>query len=84
MKAGLTPAETLRAATWNAAEWLGQLESLGSIERGKLADLVVLDANPLVDIRNTMKIRAVVANGQLFNRAMLDGMLKDAARKARE
>jgi imidazolonepropionase-like amidohydrolase len=50
-------------------------DSLGSIEPGKLADLVLLDANPLEDIRNTQKIRAVVADGRLYRRPDLDQLL---------
>jgi imidazolonepropionase-like amidohydrolase len=50
---------------------------LGSIEPGKLADLVLLDANPLEDIRNTQKIRAVVADGRLYRRADLERLLAD-------
>ncbi|MGH8167831.1 MAG: hypothetical protein ACREQ1_11360, partial [Woeseiaceae bacterium] len=49
--------------------------SLGSIEPGRLADLVLLDANPLEDIRNTQKIRAVVGDGRLYRRADLDQLL---------
>lgn len=50
-------------------------DSLGTVEPGKLADLVLLDANPLEDIRNSQKIRAVVANGRLYRRADLDRLL---------
>ena len=50
-------------------------DSLGTIEPGQLADLVLLDANPVADIRNTQKIRVVVANGRLYRRADLDGLL---------
>ena len=50
-------------------------ESLGTIEPGKLADLVLLDADPLQEIRNTQRIRAVVADGRLFRRADLDQLL---------
>jgi imidazolonepropionase-like amidohydrolase len=82
VEAGLSPSQALQTATWNAAKWQGRLESLGSIESGKLADLVLLDANPLDDIRNTKKIHAVVANGTWFDRARLDAMMATAKRKA--
>jgi imidazolonepropionase-like amidohydrolase len=75
VKAGLTPLETLRTATLNPARVLGLASSLGSIEAGKLADLVLLDANPLADIANTQRIRAVVADGRLYRRADLDRLL---------
>ena len=52
-------------------------DSLGRIEPGKLADLVLLDANPLADIHNTQKIRAVVADGRLYRRADLDRLLAE-------
>src|SRR5207244_5453779 len=72
VKAGLTPMDALQAATRNAANYLGMLDSAGTIEKGKLADLVLLDADPLADIRNTKKIKAVVVGGKFVNRAMLD------------
>jgi hypothetical protein len=75
VEAGLSPLEALRTATVNPARVLGLDESLGTIEAGKVADLVLLDANPLVDVRNTQQIRAVVANGRLYTRAELDGLL---------
>ena len=75
VEAGLTPLAALQAATRNPARVLGLADSLGRIEVGKLADLVLLDANPLEDIRNTQKIRAVVADGQLYRRADLDQLL---------
>jgi imidazolonepropionase-like amidohydrolase len=74
-EAGLTPLEALRAATLNPARVLGLSDSLGTVEVGKLADLVLLEADPLVNIRNTQRIRAVVANGRLFRRADLDRLL---------
>ncbi len=78
VEAGLTPLEALQAATVNAAEFLGVKETLGTIEKGKSADLVLLDANPLEDIRNTQKINAVILNGRLFDRQALDQMLDRA------
>ncbi len=69
---GLTPMETLRAATLHGAEIVGLAQDLGSIEPGKLADLVVLDANPLEDIHNTNTVRYVVKNGEVFEGSTLD------------
>lgn len=75
---GLTPLAALQAATLNPAKFLHGTDSLGTIGSGKLADLVLLDANPLADITNTMRIRAVVANGRYFDRAALDRLLTAA------
>ena len=72
---GLTPLEALQAATLNPAKMWRATDSLGTVAVGKLADLVLLDANPLTDIANTMSIRAVVANGRYFDRAALDSLL---------
>jgi len=69
---GMTPHEVLRAATLHGAEYLGLDRDLGSIETGKLADLVVLDANPLEDIRNSTAIRYVMVNGRVFDGATMD------------
>lgn len=63
---GLTPHEALRAATMCGAEALGYSQDLGSLEPGKLADVLVLDLNPLADIRNTKSIRYVMKNGVLY------------------
>lgn len=79
VEAGLTPLEALRTATLNPARVLGLAGSLGSIEAGKFADLVLLDANPLEDIRNTQEIRAVVADGKLYRRAELEQLLAKIA-----
>jgi imidazolonepropionase-like amidohydrolase len=73
--AGLPPLDALRAATINPARYLGREAEMGSVEKGRLADLVLLDANPLEDIRNTRQVRAVVLNGRFFDRAQLDAML---------
>jgi imidazolonepropionase-like amidohydrolase len=84
VQAGLTPMEALQAATRNPAQFLNQLDDRGTVERGKLADLVLLDANPLNDIRNTRKLRAVVVNGRLLKKADLDALLDAAETAARE
>jgi imidazolonepropionase-like amidohydrolase len=81
VQAGLTPAEALRAATLNPAKYLGREGSLGTVEVGKAADLVLLDADPLAEIGNTRKIRAVIARGRLFDRGTLDTMIKAAEHK---
>jgi imidazolonepropionase-like amidohydrolase len=70
--AGLTPMQALQAATRNPARFL-HVEA-GTIEVGKRADLVLLDANPLDDIRNTRRIDSVVLDGTLFDRSRLDAM----------
>ncbi len=81
--AGLTPLEALQTATLNPALALHATDSLGTVEAGKLADLLLLDADPLADIWNLTKIRAVVANGRYYDRAALDQLLADAERAAR-
>jgi len=63
VEAGLTPAEALRAATVSAARAIGREGDLGSVAAGKLADLVVLEASPLADVRNLARIEAVVKDG---------------------
>jgi len=73
--AGFSPMEALQSATLNPARYLGREPDMGTIETGKLADLVLLDANPLDDISNTQKIRAVIVNGRYLNRDTLDAML---------
>ena len=69
---GWQPLEVLRAATLHGAEAIGYAQDLGSIEPGKLADLVVLSADPLKDIQNTSKIRYVMKNGELYEGDTLD------------
>jgi imidazolonepropionase-like amidohydrolase len=73
--AGFTPMEALQTATLNPARFLGKEKELGTIEKGKLADLVLLDRNPLDNIANTRKIAAVIVNGRYLPRAELDKML---------
>ena len=65
-RAGMTPFEVLKAATLDPARFLGLADSLGTIEVGKVADLVLLTANPLADIRNSSRAEVVLANGRLF------------------
>ncbi len=85
VEAGFTPMEALQAATRNPARFLGEQDSRGTVERGKLADLVLLDANPLEDIRNTQRIDAVVLNGRYLPREALQKLLAGAeAAAARE
>jgi hypothetical protein len=76
--AGFSPAEALRAATLEPARYLGMEASAGSVAVGKLADLVLLERNPLTDIRNTQAIVAVVQNGHYLDRRALDALLVEA------
>lgn len=78
VKAGLTPMQALQTATRNPARFMGREHDLGTVEKGKLADLLLLDANPLADISNTRKLYAVIYRGRLFPRAELDQMLSQA------
>lgn len=75
VEAGLNPLEALQAATINPARFLGKERDFGSIAQGKIADLVLLEANPLEDIRNTTRISSVVTNGRLLDRNVLDKLL---------
>jgi imidazolonepropionase-like amidohydrolase len=75
-KAGLTPLDALQTATLNPAKYVGKEREIGTVSIGKLADLILLDANPLLDITNTRKINAVVLNGKLLQRKDLDVLLK--------
>jgi imidazolonepropionase-like amidohydrolase len=75
VQAGLSPMQALQAATKNPAEFLGKLQTQGTIEQDKFADLLLLDANPLAGIHNTQKIRAVVLRGKIFDRNTLDELL---------
>ncbi len=84
VEAGFTPMESLQTATSNPAKFLGIDSRFGSIEPGKTADLLLLNANPLDDIRNTTKINCVIANGRLFDRAALDHILAQVEMSAKQ
>src|SRR5688572_3276853 len=79
VKVGLTPMETIVAATSSSARLLRLEKDLGTIQTGKLADMVLLDATPLQDITNTRRINAVIVNGRLMDRKTLDGLLAQMA-----
>jgi ankyrin repeat protein/imidazolonepropionase-like amidohydrolase len=82
VQAGLSPMQALQTATYNPAKCLGKLDSMGTVEHGKVADLVLLDADPLQDIRNTQRIAAVVVGGKIFQRAALQKMLAQVEAQA--
>jgi imidazolonepropionase-like amidohydrolase len=83
VEAGFTPMEALQTATSNPAKFLGREDQLGSIAPGKIADLVLLKANPLEDIHNTAQITAVIARGKLLDRAALDRILANVEAAAK-
>jgi imidazolonepropionase-like amidohydrolase len=76
--AGLSPKLALRAATAAPARFFGMEETLGAIEPLHIADIVLLDADPLANIRNTRRVFAVIQGGHIFARNDLDGLLRDA------
>lgn len=80
--AGFTPLEALQSVTLDAAKFLGRADDFGTVANGKAADLVLLDANPLDDVRNAQKIRAVVVQGKYLDRAALDALLAHARESA--
>jgi imidazolonepropionase-like amidohydrolase/ketosteroid isomerase-like protein len=82
VESGLTPLAALQAATRNAAIFMNAADRYGSVSKGKIADLVLLDANPLQDIHNTTKIAEVFLNGKEFDRKALDGILRAAETNA--
>lgn len=79
VKGGLSPLAALQTATINPARFLGREKELGTVAAGKLADLVLLEANPLENIENTKRIAAVVVNGRYLSRTELDRLLDHAA-----
>ena len=81
VRGGMSPLDAIRAATLEPALYLGMLDSAGTIAPGKLADLVILRGNPLLDIRQTRRILAVLANGRLVDSAERERLLRSAARQ---
>ncbi len=82
VKSGFTPLQALQAATLNPALFLAKMDKYGVAETGRVADLVLLDANPLDDIRNTRKIFGVVVGGKYYSREALDKMLQQVEKLA--
>jgi hypothetical protein len=76
VQSGLTPMEALQSATRNPARYFNKLDEMGTVEAKKAADLVLLNADPLEDIRNTQKIEAVILRGRYYSRKELNAMLK--------
>ncbi|MEI6263946.1 MAG: amidohydrolase family protein [Sphingobacteriia bacterium] len=81
VQAGLSSHEALNSATLLSAQWLGIDQLIGTIETGKLADLVLLDENPLTNINNTRKIAGVFVNGKWLDKIKLNAMLADLAKR---
>ena len=73
--AGFSPLEALQTATINPARFLGREDSQGTVEVGKRADLVLLDADPSVDIRNITRISGVILRGRLMTKPSLDSII---------
>ncbi|HEX2845978.1 MAG TPA: amidohydrolase family protein [Chitinophagaceae bacterium] len=78
VEGGMSALDALRAATINGAVFMGKADKMGAVEAGKLASLVLLNKNPLLDIENTKTIEAVILRGKLYDRPALDRMLNQA------
>ncbi|MEM8892310.1 MAG: amidohydrolase family protein, partial [Bacteroidota bacterium] len=76
VKAGLSPLEAIKSATLNPARYFGMEDELGSIKENMWADLLILNANPLEDINNSLSIESVIREGKLYDRKALDAMLE--------
>jgi ketosteroid isomerase-like protein len=82
VESGVSPLGALQMATRNPARFMGETDKFGSVTRGKIADLVLLDADPLQDIHNTTKISEVFLDGKEYDRAALDQILASAEKSA--
>ncbi|MBV9202292.1 MAG: amidohydrolase family protein, partial [Alphaproteobacteria bacterium] len=82
VKAGFTPMAALQTATLNPAIFFGLRNTLGTVERGKVANLVLLDANPLEDINNTRRIAAVVVGGRYIPKVELERITDEVKSRA--
>lgn len=82
VRGGMTPVQALAAGTINAARSLGMDKDIGSLEAGKLADLVVLDADPVANIRNSEKVTQVMLGGRLYDAATMDEIAPAVVKRA--
>ena len=83
-KSGMKPLEILQSATMNGAKFMGKFDAVGSLDEGKVADLVILDENPLLDINAVSKTFGVFTKGRYFDKNALNEMLNEAAKKKAE
>jgi imidazolonepropionase-like amidohydrolase len=83
VQGGMTPLEALKAGTWNGAKYLGLDSEIGSLEPGKLADLIVVDGNPVADIRQSEKVLYTVVNGRLYDAATMNELGNHPAQRAK-
>ena len=83
VQGGLSPMDALRSATYEPARYLNALDSMGTVQQGKIADLVLLDANPLQNIINTRRIAAVIWNGRVIDAAERGAILRRAEEAAK-
>jgi len=82
VQGGMTPMDAIRCATLYGAQYIGLDDDLGSLEPGKLADLIVMEKNPLENIRNSESIRYVMLNGRLYDAATMNEVGTRTARRA--